>query len=163
MKKHRKYIMFGVIALLLAGLVLYLVLQCPTNSRNSLSTPPELDESAVVWDGNQNLRIPHEGGGIAIPGFDSLTFTANTTAQRVNFYNPEDNSCLFLMTLYVGDAQYWQSGYVEPGKGYYDIELSESLSAGEYDAALLVQCYQQSGEALNSARIEFDLTVMEVK
>lgn len=162
MKKHRKYIMFGVIALLLFGLGLYLVLRSPTNSGNGLSTPLKLDESAVVWDGNQNLRIPHEKGGIAIPGFDTLTFTANTTAQRVNFYNPEENSCLFLMTLYVGDAQYWQSGYVEPGKGYYDIELSESLSAGEYDAALLVQCYQQSGEALNSARIEFDLTVMEV-
>ena len=74
MKKHRKYIMFGVIALLLIGLGLYL-LRSPTNSRNTLSTPPELDESAIVWDGNQNLHIPHKKDGIAIPGFDALKRT----------------------------------------------------------------------------------------
>lgn len=161
MKKTRTYLLFGVIVLLVVGLILCLAKCQHDGSNTSPVEPLEADEGAVAWEGNQSLSDPHSTDGIAIPGFDRLTFVAGTTGQRVNFYNPEVNSCLFLMSLYVKDALYWQSGYVEPGKGYYSIELTEGLPAGIYDAALLVQCYKPSGEALNSARIEFELTVTE--
>lgn len=161
MKKSRTYLLFGVIVLLVVGLILCLTKCQYDGSKNSPIEPLEADEGAVAWEGNQSLSGPQRIDGIAIPGFDRLTFAAGATGQRVNFYNPEVNSCLFLMSLYVEDALYWQSGYVEPGKGYYTIELTESLPEGVYDAALLVQCFRQSGEALNSARIEFELTVTE--
>lgn len=161
MKKTRKYLLFGVIVLLVVGLILCLLHCQRGGSSISPVEPLDADEGAVAWEGTQNLADPHETGGIAIPGFDRLTFTADATEQKVNFYNPEGNDCLFLMALYVNDGLYWQSGYVEPGKGYYNITLSEGLPAGLYDAALQVQCYKQSGEALNSAKIEFELTVTE--
>lgn len=63
------------------------------------------------------------------------------------------------MSLYVDDKCYWESGYVEPGKGYYDISLSESIPTGNHNAYLQVQCVKQDGTALNSANVEFNLSV----
>ena len=65
------------------------------------------------------------------------------------------------MTLYVNGEPYWQSGYVEPGKGYYTLELSATIPVGEYEAELRVQCFKRSGTELNSARVTFDLHVLE--
>lgn len=63
--------------------------------------------------------------------------------------------------LYIEDKQYWQSGYVNPGKGYYDITLDDVMKTGEYDGALLVECFKNEGAALNNARIEFNLKVVD--
>ena len=161
MKSKRKYILLGTIILLVSCLILLLT-RC--NSTGSVNTPVgqlTVDEGAVSWEGNQNLAETHSPGKIAIPGFESLSFIANQTTQHVNFHNPESNSCLFLMSLYVEDQLYWQSGYVEAGKGYYVIELSKGIPTGSYAGELLIQCFRPTGAALNSAMIEFDLTVLE--
>lgn len=65
------------------------------------------------------------------------------------------------MTLYVNGEPYWQSGYVEPGKGYYTLELSATIPVGEYEGELRIQCFKRSGTELNSARVTFDLHVLE--
>lgn len=161
MKTKRKYILLGTIILLVFCLILLLTRCNGGKPIGSLTGPLTVDEGAVSWEGNQNLADANTPGKIAIPGFESLTFAADQTTQLVNFYNPESNNCLFLMSLYVGDQLYWQSGYVEAGKGYYTIELREEIPAGEYAGALLIQCFRPSGEALNSARVTFDLNVLE--
>lgn len=161
MKSKQKYILLGTIILLVFCLILLLT-RC--NSNESVNAPAgqlTVDEGAVSWEGNQNLTEKNSPSKISIPGFESLSFIADQTTQHVNFYNPDSNSCLFLMSLYVEDRLYWQSGYVEAGKGYYVIELSKGIPAGEYAGELLIQCFRPTGAALNSARIEFDLTVLE--
>lgn len=66
------------------------------------------------------------------------------------------------MTLFVDDKQYWQSpGVIEPGKGYYEIELDELLESGDYDGALLTECFKDDGTVLNSAKVKFDVTVVK--
>ena len=121
------------------------------------------DNNTIDWKGNQELAHEEkEQPKIAIPGVASpLVFYANTTKQKVNFCNPATNNCLFLLSLYVDDVCYWQSGYIQPSKGYYEIELTESLSKGEYNAYLLTQCYREDGTTLNSARVKFTLKVIE--
>lgn len=161
MEKKRKRIYITVIILLLLlliGAIIYIFCNQPNDS-------PELptDENAVTWDGEQKVpKLQNGQKGIAIPGFDTLVFTANQTNQRVNFFNPDSNDCLFLMTLYIDDKPLWKSGYCKPGTGYYDIELSEPLKAGEYSAYLKVQCFKEDGTVLNGAKVEFDITVQEV-
>ncbi len=157
----RKYIVLGVIILLLCGLIL-LLRYCNTDTTPySPSDGLQVDEGAVDWEGNKGPSQGQGSGGIAIPGFDKLIFTADQIKQQVNFHNPATNDCLFLMTLYVENEEYWQSGYVEAGKGYYNIELYKPISAGEYDAELRIQCFRSTGVELNSARVTFDLTVLE--
>ena len=77
------------------------------------------DDNAIPWNGEQSLprAARAQGNAIAIPGFDELVFIEKEKKQAVNFYNPESNDCLFLMTLLVNDKQVWKSGYVAPGNG----------------------------------------------
>lgn len=156
MRKKKKYLLL-LLLLLLIGVAIYFIL-CSKSDLPILDT----DENAVSWEGNQNLDTPNQHNGqIEIPGFQSLVFKSNQTEQKVNFYNPESNSCLFLMTLYADDTELWQSGYISPGNGYYDITLSDTLAIGNYDGSLLIQCYREDGTTLNSAKVNFDLYVEE--
>lgn len=102
-----------------------------------------------------------ENKEIDIPGFKTLVFYTNQTSQKVNFYNPKENDCLFKLTLYADDKQLWESGYIQPNDGYYDIEISDSLNVGEYTGKLLYQCYKDDGTQLNSAVVTFKLIVKE--
>ena len=148
-----------ILLLLLIGALLYIFIFKPHNNTSPIL--PE-DESAVEWQGEQPPnRLPTGQEGIAIPGFKSLVFIANEKSQKVNFFNPESNDCLFLMTLYVNDSALWKSGYCRAGKGYYNIELNRELTAGEYPAYLKIQCFKNTGAELNGARVDFNLIVKE--
>lgn len=155
MKKKKSLIIFTLLVLTGIAIFLYFHHQ-PTLPDNSLQT----DNSAEDWDGEKELYNPQEAvPTIEIPGITSLVFQPESTKQKVNFYNPETNNCLFKMTLYVDNAECWQSGYVEPGKGFYEIELSKSLEVGSYDAYLLIECFKENGLPLNGAHVDFNLTV----
>lgn len=153
MKKKRIILIILLLLLLLIGICIYF---------KSVPDTPSLpfDTNATDWNGKQDLNKPvTDIPKIAIPGITSLVFSADSTDQKVNFYNPSENDCLFLMSLYVDDTCYWESGYIEPGKGYYDISLSETIPSGNYNAYLEVQCFKEDGTALNSANVGFNLSV----
>lgn len=138
----------------------FVFLLCNNKLKKESSNSLSVDRNAITWNGEQPLIQDSESiPAIAIPGFDSLVFKSNQKSQKVNFYNPKDNHCLFLMGLYINDKLYWQSGYVQPGDGYYDIKLEDVLRSGEYNAYLKIQCYKPDGFALNSAKVNFNLTV----
>lgn len=120
-----------------------------------------IDELAEKWKGNQDLPSEGENKQIDVPGFKSLVFISNQTSQKVNFYNPSENDCLFKLTLYADDKQLWESGYIQPSDGYYDIEISDPLDNGEYEGKLIYQCCKEDGTQLNSAVVSFKLTVKE--
>lgn len=161
MQRKRRYLVFCMIISIILCLTLLLV-RCQGNPATEIPNKLlEVDDGAVPWEGEKNRPSDQTPGTIAIPGFDELTFVADQTQQYVNFHNPEVNDCLFLMTLYIQGEAYWQSGYVEPGKGYYIIELSKPLPSSIYNAELRVQCFKPNGMELNSARVTFELTVQE--
>lgn len=157
MKKKQLLMLILVLLLTLSGIAIYYYLNHrPNLPEHSLLT----DDSAEEWTGEKDLYNPQEEvPTIEIPGITSLVFQPESTKQNVNFYNPEINNCLFKMTLYVDNAECWQSGYVEPGKGFYEIELSESLEVGSYDAYLLIECFKENGLPLNGAHVDFNLIV----
>lgn len=160
MKRKRIILIVLIILLLLicSVCVWFLTHRQPNqpDSGNSI----EADSNADEWNGEQDLnQRKQETRNIAIPGIQSLVFDVNKTNQKVNFYNPEENECLIQFTLVVDEKELWQSGYCEPGKGYYNIDLSEPLEAGTYKAYLHYGCYRQNGDALNSANMEFPLYV----
>lgn len=143
--------------LLLVGITIFFFF-----GRSDKKTLLPTDNNAEEWNGDQKLPsgAKSDDKTIKIPGISSLVFIENQKEQKVNFYNPKENDCLFRMTLYIEDKQYWQSGYIDPGKGYYDITLDDTLQSGEYNGALLIECYKEEGTALNSAKVEFNLKVV---
>lgn len=160
--KKKKFIPIIILLLLLFGFTIFFFFGRSCRDDKKVLLP--VDENAEEWNGDQRLQNGKEEdtNTIKIPGFDSLTFIANRRNQQVNFKNPSENSCLFRMTLFVDDKQYWQSpGVIEPGKGYYEIELDELLESGDYDGALLTECFKDDGTVLNSAKVKFDVTVVK--
>lgn len=155
--KNKKSLL--IITVLLLMLFICLCFRSCTNSDDIGELLP-IDDIAEIWQGNQQLPgKATESGRIEIPGFKTLVFAKNERNQKVNFYNPESNDCLFLMTLYVDNEELWKSGYVQPNKGYYDIELNKTLKEGNYEAYLLIECYKEDGKKLNSAKVQFELLV----
>lgn len=164
MTKEKKIIIvissIACVLLLLSGFLIFR--SCNQNEPNTPSSLPQ-DSNAVDWNGNQQLPgVSVPSGKICIPGFDSLVFTAGKTNQKVNFYNPALNGDrVFIMTLFIENKEYWKSGYCPSNSGYYDIELSEPLTEGEYLGYLKIQVFKPDGTELNGAKVEFNLTVVK--
>lgn len=157
MKKKKCFLIILCIAVLL--LIAFIFLSGRQGKEDKPLLP--IDELAEKWKGNQDLPSSGQNKEIDIPGFKTLVFKANQTSQKVNFYNPSENDCLFKLTLYADDKQLWESGYIQPNDGYYDIEINNLLDVGEYTGKLLYQCYKDDGIQLNSAVVTFKMIVKE--
>ena len=120
---------------------------------------PELEEDAVDWEGVQPRDTGGVAAGIAIPGYKSITIDANQTDVKVNFQNPEDNPCYFVISLILDDGTVlYQSKMIEPGKGLYDITLTEALAGGEYGATVKYETYSLDDlTPLNGAEVRISL------
>jgi len=98
---------------------------------------------------------------IAIPCWDTLVMTADSTEQEVNFYNPEKNkNCDFQLTLTLEDGtELWKSQLIQNGKAIYNITLNQTLKAGTYKATMKYDCSSRNGSQLNGSNLNFNLIV----
>ena len=111
---------------------------------------------------------------ISIPGYESLDFKAGKKKQSVNFYNPEENTCYFRISLVLkenggsetgseGDADediLWTSDLVKPGEEVKSIKLDKELDSGDYPAILKYECFSLKDETpLNGSNVELILEV----
>ena len=112
-----------------------------------------------TYTGEQNTDT------ISIPGFDVMNIKADTTEQSVNLYNPEENICYFKMSIFLNDGTLlWESQLIEPGKGVYDITLTQTLSVGAYEDCILKYetfTMDENQSPLNGAETKFTLNVLE--
>ena len=128
-----------------------------------------------------------ENPSISIPGYESLDFVAGKKKQSVNFYNPEENTCYFRISLVLeqgngaetgnasGDAPgneqgaigsaeseavLWTSDMIEPGEQVKSIKLEQALKSGEYPALLEYECFSLKDQTpLNGSNIALTLRV----
>ena len=122
---------------------------------------PNFDPNAEEWHGNQELdRERVDSDSIRLPCMEKLVFKAGETVQQVNLFNPEENTCYMIISLELEDETLWESELVEPGKGFYTIELNRALDVGKYNAYIRYQCFSQNDlSELNGAEVAFNLTV----
>ena len=112
---------------------------------------------------------------ISIPGYESLEFKAGKEKQSVDFYNPDENTCFFRISLVIKDETdtangeegnageetvLWTSDFIEPGEHVKSIKLSKELESGEYTATLKYECFRlQDKTPLNGSNVELTLNV----
>lgn len=97
---------------------------------------------------------------IAIPGYDVIRLAAGQTQQSAYFYNPDSNTCFFIVSLCVDGAELYVSPMLAPNTQIENICLAEPLSAGFYDAVLMYSCYDlYTQKELNGAEIAVKLEV----
>lgn len=100
---------------------------------------------------------------IAIPGYESLTLTANSKVQNLRLSNPRQNQCYFQITLYLEDGtELWKSDLIKPGKASKTMKLNQKLATGTYPNAILkYSCFKMNDELtpLNGAETKLTLWV----
>lgn len=99
---------------------------------------------------------------ISIPGFETWTIDAGETKASTNFYNPEKNTCYFVISIVLDDTgeQIYESKYIKPGQHLYEVELEKALETGKYAATLHYSTYSMTDfTPLNGADLPFELVV----
>lgn len=99
---------------------------------------------------------------IAIPGYEGLDLEAGELKQNISLKNPEQNSCYFIIALYLEDGTLlWQSEEIKPGEVSKPIELLQPLDEGTYpNSVLSYSCFRLDDHSpLNGANTKLTLRV----
>lgn len=160
--------------ILMAFLIALMALETFTGCSEGMGGKAKKDYSNIV-----------ENPNISIPGYGSLDFKAGKKKQSVNFYNPEENTCYFRISLVLkaddstetgkaagaeetenangADSKeevLWTSELIEPGEEIKSIKISKELESGEYPSILKYECFSLKDETpLNGSNVELILTV----
>lgn len=153
--------LYGLIftGVLFIGLVccIWLLGQKGPSQSGGLSYLPDAD--AADWSSGVS-----QTSGIKIPGYGEIYFPSQTQDVSMTLYNPKENSCNFVFSLYINDAEspIYTSGAVAPGKAVTDFTLNQPLEEGSYALHIRIDTYDQtSGLPLNNAVLTTKLTVGE--
>ena len=120
-------------------------------------TSVDIDPNAGDWTGSKPEDKQPSSKGIKIPGYPSITIAADSKNVTMALLNPEGNSCYFKFEIVLKDTgkTIFESKYVEPGKAITNVELTESLRAGEYPAVIKISTLSLDGKnPLNGANVE---------
>ena len=131
-----------------------------TTQSSQVSQPEnsvDIDPNAGDWTGSKPEDKQPSSKGIKIPGYPSITIAADSKNVTMALLNPEGNPCYFKFEIVLKDTgkTIFESKYVEPGKAITNVELTESLRAGEYPAVIKISTLSLDGKnPLNGANVE---------
>lgn len=97
---------------------------------------------------------------ITIPGMTGINLQSGQLEQVVDFHNPEENTCYFVLSLYLSDdTLIYQSGYLAPGERITEIKLNQPLQRGIYGKCRLVyECFALDNKyALNTGEVVLEI------
>lgn len=145
-----------IILFLLIALIALLFAYC----HKSTDKPPattEQTQKPLEFEEYENYK----NQSISIPGTSGIYLKANQTKQTVDFYNPEENQCYFIISLYLSDGTLiYKSDYIEPGEKITDIELLQTLKKGVYKNCILdYSCFtlNDNKSRLNGSTVKLEI------
>lgn len=147
--EHKLRKRIAVIVLLAVVVVVILLLRSCGDS--PVITPTDTDPTKGTL--NFTPAGEQQGDTISLPGMTEITLQSGQLEQVVDFHNPEDNTCYFVLSLYLSDdTLIYQSGYLAPGERITEIKLNQTLQRGVYGKCRLVyQCFTLDNKsALNT-------------
>jgi len=164
MSNKKTYVMIiWVLLILLLCVGGYLIYSYLNQDNRYKGKSGSVDGQATEWE--DGLSAPSEiKGQILVPGYSGATMKAGDKTLALHIGNPAENTCYLQATLQLVDGTVlFESGLIEPGKGYQQIELTKTLEAGSYEAFVHYQGYsmEEEPEVLNSCDSAFTLTVTE--
>ena len=154
MKKSKRIAAGGIILLILLFVSACIAVAFTNNDSNIESFKlPELSIS-----GNDGFNAQSKATA-SISAKSGLTFVDGQSQQRVEFKNPVDNQCEFVVSLYLGDGTHlFTTNPIKPGEIVNSVNLLHDLKPGTYkDAILVYDCYSENGEPLT--RCEFIIEI----
>lgn len=102
-----------------------------------------------------------ESNRITIPAVTGLALNAGSIHQMVNLHNPSENTCFFIISVYLSDdTLIYQSDYLAPSERLTEIELKQELMRGIYrNCRMVYSCYSLDDKSpLNSGETIIEIT-----
>ena len=148
----------SILLLLLLTVLLLFIVAWQALLRQGADIPEKEMESlpeSVSAEKNEN--------SISIPGYEGIDLKADSLQQDVAFRNPAQNTCYFVMQLYLEDGSLlWESDYIRPGERSAPMVLTQALQKGTYSNAVLkYSCFKMDEEKtpLNGAKMKLTIRV----
>ena len=137
------------VAFLITLMVLGTLAGCSGNA-GTFSRKPKKDYSNIEMNPN-----------IAIPGYESLDFKAGKKKQSVNFYNPEENTCYFRISLVLkvddGTGSDRASGDDKEKEAEETSAPEETAEADKAEEVLWTSELIEPGEEVKSIELDKEL------
>lgn len=130
---------------------------------NSSTPPPSGTDSTTESTTDNELDFVPAGdnnGRIQIPAVTGLNMRAGQLEQTVDFYNPQENNCYFVITLCLSDdTEIYKSDMLAPGEHITAITLSQELQRGLYrNCRMIYDCYALDGKTkLNGSNVVLEI------
>jgi len=159
MMKNKKLRIFLYITAAVILIMLIISLRCCNRSM----PPPSGTDSTTESTADKVLDFVPAGdnnGRIQIPAVTGLNMRAGQLEQTVDFYNPKENSCYFVITLCLSDdTVIYKSGMLAPGEHITAITLSQELQRGLYrNCRMIYNCYALDGKTkLNGSNVVLEI------
>lgn len=146
----------AVIVLLAVAVVVILLLR--SCGDNPVLIPTDTDPTKGTL--NFTPAGEQQNNTITIPGMTGITLQSGQLEQAVDFHNPKENACYFVLSLYLSDdTLIYQSNYLAPGERITEIMLNQPLQRGIYGKCRLVyECFAlDSKNALNTGEVVLEI------
>lgn len=144
-----------IIIILLIALIVLLLAYCHKSTDNPPATT-ETTQKPLDFEEYQNYK----NQSISIPGTSGIILKSNSLSQTVDFYNPAENQCYFIITLCLSDGtMIYKSDYIAPGEKITDIELLQTLKQGIYkNCTLNYDCFTLTTKSrLNGSTVKLEI------
>ena len=145
----------GVVLLAAVVVIILLLRSCGAGMGTELTntTPPKNTLDFTPAGERQDNTI-------TIPGMTGITMKSGQLQQTVDFHNPEQNACYFVLSLYLSDdTLIYQSDFLAPGEHISEIVLNQTLQRGMYGKCRLVyECFTLDNKcALNTGEVILEI------
>lgn len=157
MDKQKRRRVFSIIIAIVIIIVLILSLRCcqsgtPDNNGSGSETT-ETEKKTLDF-------TPAEERRIKIPAVTGINLKAGQLRQTVDFHNPKENDCYFVLSLYLSDdTLIYQSDMLAPSEQISEIELLQELQRGIYrNCRLVYSCFALDGKTkLNGSNVVLEI------
>ena len=154
--EHKLGKRIAVIVLLAVVVVVILLLRSCGDS----PVIPSTDTDPTKGTLNFTPAGEQQNNTITIPGMTGITLQSGRLEQAVDFHNPKENACYFVLSLYLSDdTLIYQSNYLAPGERITEIMLNQPLQRGIYGKCRLVyECFTLDNKyALNTGEVVLEI------
>ena len=127
-------------------------------------TAPPSDETSQTVSTTKPLdfipAVDSSADSINIPAVTGINLKSGQLQQKVDFYNPKENQCYFIISIYLSDdTLIYKSDYLAPAETITEISLLQALQKGVYkNCRIVYSCYTLDSKAtLNSGNVKIEI------
>jgi hypothetical protein len=127
---------------------------------NKWMVDPDIDPNAQKYPYPGVTDVAEDQ--IAVPGYSTIRFPADTQKVNIVLPNPDENPCYFVFSIVLAETGevLYRSGMVPPGMALTEITLSRPLESGTYSIDIRIETFSLTDKSpMNGANVQATLVV----